>query len=95
MTRMGKEFTLVLLGEGVLTAGAFAWPEDDAEEKANKAAQQQVGGNTNGRHHGMAFIYLGRFGGGGYGNSSVARPGMANVSKGGFGNFGRAASGLS
>ena len=27
MTRMSREFSLVLLGAGLLTAGYFMWPE--------------------------------------------------------------------
>src|SRR5262245_52947609 len=40
MTRMSREFTLVLLGAGVLTAGYFLWPEDDPARKANEQANQ-------------------------------------------------------
>ena len=34
MTRMSREFSLVLLGAGLLTAGYFAWPEQDFERRA-------------------------------------------------------------
>ena len=40
MTRMSKEFTLVLLGSGVLTAGYFTVPS--AEEEMEKKAEDQA-----------------------------------------------------
>lgn len=96
MTRMTREFSLVLLGAGILTAGYFAWPEQDFEKRAEEQAQKRVGGNG-GTRHGGAFIFIGHFGGGG---SSVraggARsPAMASVSKSGFGSTaGRIGGGL-
>ena len=90
MARMSKEFTLVLVGAGILTAGYFLWPEDDLNAKAEKAAEEQVAGNNNGHarthHGGMMFLWLG---GGGGGSRPAA---MANVSRGGFGSFGHASS---
>jgi hypothetical protein len=91
MTRMGKEFSLVLLGAGILSVGAFAWPEEQLEEKAEKAAQQQVAGNNHTRYHGPHFIFLGGFGGG-YNYNSARPPAMAGISKGGFGGIGRSVS---
>ncbi len=89
MTRMTKEFSLVLLGAGILTAGAFAWPEQDLAEAANREAARQVaaapGGATH--RHGFIFIHTGRLGAGGSGRS-----GMVNVSRGGFGRTGGAIS---
>jgi hypothetical protein len=91
MTRMTREFSLVLLGAGLLTTGYFAWPERDFEQRAEEQAQNRVGGNGNGnggtRVHGPGFIYIGHFGGG---TSSVSArsPAMASVSKGGFGSIG-------
>jgi hypothetical protein len=89
MTRMTREFSLVLLGAGLLTAGYFAWPEQDFEQRAEEQAQNRVGGNGNGRARtgGGGFIYIGHFGG----TSSVSgarSPAMASVSKGGFGSIG-------
>ena len=91
MTRMSREFTLVLLGAGLLTTGYFVWPEQDYDKRADEQAQKRVGGNGNGRRTGGAtFIYIGYHGGGG--SSSVSGPGrspaMASVSKGGFGSIG-------
>lgn len=89
MTRMSREFSLVLLGAGLLTAGYFAWPEQNYETEADKQAEKRVGGRS--RHGGGAFIFIGHFGSGGA--SSVSgrggrSPAMASVSKGGFGSVG-------
>ena len=83
MTRMSREFTLVLLGAGLLTAGYFAWPEQDFERHADEQAQKRVGGNR--VTHGHGFIFIGH-----YGNSTTPgrSPAMASVSKGGFGSIG-------
>jgi hypothetical protein len=81
---MSREFTLVLLGAGVLTAGYFAWPEQNLEKRADEQAARRVGGN--GTHRaGHGFIYIGHFS-----NSSAPgrSPAMAGVSKGGFGSIG-------
>lgn len=86
MTRMSREFTLVLLGAGLLTAGYFAWPEQDFERHADEQAAQRVGGNNNGRSHGhIGFIYIGHYGSSGTPGRS---PAMASVSRGGFGTVG-------
>jgi hypothetical protein len=58
MTRMTREFTLVLLGAGLLTAWAVAKPERDLEQQADDQAQDRVFGDsadngangTNGEH---------------------------------------------
>lgn len=86
MTRMSREFSLVLLGAGLLTAGYFAWPEQDYAAEADKQAQKRVGGTRTGG----GFIFIGHFGGGSYSTTGTAsaRPGMASVSKGGFGSIG-------
>jgi len=89
MTRMSREFSLVLLGAGLLTAGFFAWPEQDFEQRAEEQARKRVGGNGGGNGQartGGGFIFIGHVGGG---SSSVSgRPAMASVSKGGFGSIG-------
>jgi hypothetical protein len=86
MTRMSREFSLVLLGAGLLTAGYFMWPEQDFEKRAEDQARNRVGARTG---HG-GFIFIGHFGGGG--SSSVTggarSPAMASVSKGGLGSIG-------
>jgi hypothetical protein len=84
---MSREFSLVLLGAGLLTAGYFAWPEKDFEKRAEEQARKRVGGNGSRGHGG--FIFIGHVGGG----SSTVRgggrsPAMASVSKGGFGSIG-------
>ena len=92
MARMSNEFTLVLLGAGILTAGYFLWPEDDLAAKADQAAEQQIGGN-NGQarthHGGGVFIWIA---GGGSPGSAGRGAAMANISRGGFGSFGHASS---
>jgi hypothetical protein len=88
---MSREFTLVLLGAGLLTAGYFAWPEQDFERHADEQAQQRVGG-TRHRSGGVGFIYIGHFGGGS--SSTPGRsPAMASVNRGGFGSIGGRTSG--
>ncbi len=87
MTRMSREFSLVLLGAGLLTAGYYAWPEQDFDKRAEEQARKRVGGNGGTRSHGGMFIFIGHFGGG---SSSMSgrSPAMASVSKGGFGSIG-------
>jgi hypothetical protein len=88
MTRMTREFSLVLLGAGLLSTGYFVWPEQDFEQRAEEQAQNRIGGNGGGtRGHGVGIVYIGHFGG----TSSVGgarSPAMASVSKGGFGSIG-------
>jgi len=83
MTHMSREFSLVLLGAGLLTAGYFMWPEKDFEKRAEEQAQNRVGGR---RGTGGHILFIGHFGG----SSSVSgrSPAMASVSKGGFGSIG-------
>src|SRR5262245_9834052 len=94
MTRMGREFSLVLVGSGILTAGYFMAPDPAAamEEKADKQVADRVAANENNRRHyygGHVFIwahspaYTSN-----YGRSTSA---MTGVSRGGFGGFGRSA----
>ena len=85
MTRMSREFSLVLLGAGLLTAGYFMWPEKDFEKRAEEQANNRVGGRRGTTGH---VLFIGHFGG------SSARAGggrpaaMASVSRGGFGSIG-------
>ena len=90
MTRMTREFSLVLLGAGLLTTGYFVYDGDDAVAKeADKRAENRVGGNNNGaRRSGGGFIFIGHFGGGSSSVSGGRSPAMASVSKGGFGSIG-------
>lgn len=97
MARMSREFSLVLLGSGILTAGYFLYPEEDVEAKQKEQVQQQVAGNNHHRTHyhhgGFLWIHTGAWGAGGSPNTgrSVAMGG--NVSRGGFGSIGRASAG--
>jgi hypothetical protein len=51
MARMSREFQLVLLGAGILTAGSFLWPDPDLAEVAEKNARDpNAGGNSSGGH---------------------------------------------
>jgi hypothetical protein len=94
MARMSREFSLVLLGAGLLTAGYFLWPEDDIEAKANQQAQQQIVGNNGPRStYPHVFVWLHS---GGYGapGARMGSPSIAGVSRGGFGGIGHSASPL-
>ena len=94
MTHMSREFSLVLLGAGLLTAGYFAWPEKDFDKRAEEQAQKRVGGRAGHSH--VGFIYVGHYGGGGGSMRGGKSPAMASVSKGGFGSIGsRVGGGLS
>ncbi len=96
MARMSTEFKLVLVGASILTAGYFLMPSDDEEQlkqKVDNAAQQQVAGNRSSHHSFPHFFYIHT--GGYYAPSGTARTPIANVSKGGFGSYGRSFSGIS
>jgi len=87
MTRMSREFSLVLLGAGILTAGYFAAPspEEELEKKADEQAARRVGHehNTYHRHHGGVFLFLHSPG---YAGGNSARPAShPSVTRGGFG----------
>jgi hypothetical protein len=87
MTRMSREFSLLLLGSGMLTGGYFLWPEQDFEKRAEEQAQNRVGGGQGGtsRTH---FVYIGHFGGSGSVSGGGRSPAMAGVSRGGLGSIG-------
>jgi hypothetical protein len=85
MTRMTREFSLVLLGAGVLTTGYFLWPEKDFENRAEEQARDRVGGRSSGGVHG--FVYLGHVGRS-YASSGGRPPAMAPVATRGFGSTG-------
>ncbi len=86
MARMSREFTLVLLGASLLTAGYFLWPEDDPAKKA-EAANADAGDNNNrrttyrSRYTVIPIIYSN----GSRTSPAMARPGVA---RGGFGRTG-------
>lgn len=95
MARMSREFSLVLLGSGILTAGYFLYPEEDIEAKQQEQVQKQVAGNNHHRTHyshgGFLWIHTGGWGSSSPSGRSVAMGG--NVSRGGFGSIGRASAG--
>ena len=92
MTRMSREFSLVLLGAGILTAGYFAAPSPDEElqKKADEQAARRVGHDTT-RHHYRTGVPLILFlHSPGYAGGSSTRPNaMPSVNKGGIGGMGR------
>ena len=93
MTRMSREFSLVLLGSGILTAGYFLAPSPEAEleKKAEEKAAARVGHDTTTHHrrHGMVplifFVHSPGYAGGSYGRA----PASPTVSRSGFGGVGR------
>ncbi|MBA4189570.1 MAG: hypothetical protein C0467_16415 [Planctomycetaceae bacterium] len=89
MTRMSREFSLVLLGTGLLTAGYFAWPEPDFEKRADEQAARRTGSRTGGSH----LIFIGHYGGGSGTVSGSRSAAFASVSKGGLGSIGGRVSG--
>ncbi|QVL30405.1 hypothetical protein KIH39_16270 [Telmatocola sphagniphila] len=99
MARMSREFSLVLLGAGVMTAGYFLYPEPalDASEKQQEdaeLAQNGVDSNTSsgGGSHSHFFWYHTGYGYGSGSRSSFSSASSA-VRSGGFGSFGRGAAG--
>jgi hypothetical protein len=80
MARMSREFSLVLLGAGLLTAGYFLRPQEEPLEKADKANGGPAGGNRRyARVHIIPII-----------TSSRASPTVARTAtiRGGFGRTG-------
>lgn len=85
MTRMTREFSLLLLGSGMLSGGYFMLPEEDFEQRAEEQAQKRVGGPV--RTGGAHLFYVGHFGSGGVGGAARS-PAMAGVARGGLGAIG-------
>ena len=58
MARMSREFQLVLLGAGLLTAGSFLWPDPDLFDVAEKKANDPDGGGngTAERRHRVGYV---------------------------------------
>ena len=98
VTRMSREFSLVLLGAGILGAGYFAAPspDEELEKKAEEQAAQRVHaqGSSGHRMHGhiplLLWVHSPRFAGGATGGRS---PAMGGVARGGFGGIGHTAAG--
>ncbi len=85
MSRMSREFSLVLLGSSMLSTGYFAWPEQDFEKRAEEQAQHRVGGHSSGGGH---VIFISHYGGAGSMSGAGRAPAMASVSRGGLGSIG-------
>ena len=85
MTRMSREFSLVLLGSTMLTGGYFAWPEQDFEKRAEEQARNRVGGRSSGGTH---VVFISHYGGAGSISGAGRAPAMASVSRGGLGSIG-------
>lgn len=91
MTRMSREFSLVLLGSGILTAGYFlaSDSEKDLQAKEEQQAQQQLSGHSGSGHfyrNVLIYHYLS-------GGSMRSPASAAGVSRGGFGSIGRFSAG--
>ncbi len=97
MTRMSREFSLVLVGSGILTAGYFLYP-DETQAKEDEAINNQVAGKSSSsgssyHRSGGGFIFI-HTGGWGSSGSSVRGPATASAGRsGGFGSLGRASAG--
>jgi hypothetical protein len=86
MTHMSREFSLVILGAGLLTAGYFAWPEQDFEKRAEEQAGRRLGSRTGGH-----ILFIGHYGSSSF---SGARPGsVGSFARGGLGSIGGRVSG--
>ena len=94
---MSREFTLVLLGASVLTAGYFAAPspDEELEKKADEQAARQVQSDTTRTTHRVGYLPVVWVHSPGYvGSAGVGRPtAMTTVSRGGFGGIGHVSSG--
>jgi hypothetical protein len=95
MTRMSKEFSLVLLGSGILTAGYFTVPsaEEGMEAKAEEQAASRTGHSSH--HHyrtGGLFLWVHSPG---YAGHPSGRPAVHSPTtrSGGFGSVSRGFSG--
>ena len=86
MTRMTREFSLVLLGAGVLSSGYFLWPEKDFEKRAEEQAQAQIGGHSHGG--GGHVFFFAHHPGGARVSTGGRSPAMSAVPTRGFGSTG-------
>lgn len=95
MTRMGREFSLVLLGSGILTAGYFLAPDpaEAMEKKADEQVANRVAANEQHRRHyygGHVPIFLWAHSSAFSSNYGRGSSAMTGVSRGGFGGIGHA-----
>lgn len=98
MTRMSREFSLVLLGSGVLATGYFAAPSpaEELEQKAEAQAAARVGHTTHStthRSHGFVPLLFLHSPGYATGRATSRPASMPGVSRGGFGGTSHAVSG--
>jgi hypothetical protein len=89
MTRMSREFSLVLLGAGILTAGYFAAPsrDEELEKKSEEQAAKQVGHRNYHYRPGIPLILFVHSPG--YAGPSTRSPAMPSTNRGGIGGTGR------
>ena len=94
MARMSREFSLVLLGAGALTAGYFLYPEPDAKAAQDEKLEQEVAANGGTTHRrsamGTGFIWIHS----GFGSSSRSLSAASSTARGGFGSMGRGIAGM-
>jgi hypothetical protein len=89
MSRMSREFSLVLLGGGILTAGYFYFRDDsDLLAKGEEQAKNHVSGSHGHMHGPLVFLH-----GGGYSSGRASSALGGGVTRGGFGGFGVRAGG--
>jgi hypothetical protein len=94
MARMSREFTLVLLGASLLTAGYFLWPgDDDPVRQADDAAGSGGGSGSGGYVHRSRFVIIPIVTSTGGRVSTVSRP--TGVTRSGFGSLGARFGGIS
>ena len=95
MSRMSREFSLVLLGSGILTAGYFTAPspEGEMEKKQEEQAAARTGHGSGYRHGGGMFLFIHSpyYGGGSVNGRPAAY--SPTTRSGGLGAAGRAFSG--
>jgi hypothetical protein len=87
MARMSREFNLVLLGAGLLTAGSFLIPDEDPVKRADEEARNGGGGSSRRARTGGIFIFTS------YTRTTTNPVTSAASSRGGFGRIGGAFSG--
>ena len=98
MSRMSREFGLVLLGAGILTAGYFTAPspEEEMEKKADEQAAERTGHDSRGHYRTGGYMPLFLFvHSPAYAGNRMGRPASYSPTTraGGFGSAGRAFSG--
>jgi hypothetical protein len=83
MTRMTREFSLVLVGASILTAGYYLWPEQDFDKRTEEKVRARVGGGSS---HGHVLVWI--HGGRGYSSAGRTSASVASFGRGGFGSIG-------